>query len=91
MRILILGGGEVGSTVAKTLATAGHSVTVMDTNEATIQSLSDVLDIQTMVGNAASPVVLAQSGAADADFRQRGEGPAGRLRKAGTGGADREQ
>lgn len=68
MRILILGGGEVGSTVAKTLATAGNSVTVVDKNETTIQSLSDVLDIQTMVGNAASPMVLGEAGAADADL-----------------------
>ncbi|MBQ9682380.1 MAG: Trk system potassium transporter TrkA [Neisseriaceae bacterium] len=68
MRILILGGGEVGSTVAKTLATAGHSITVVDTDEDTIQALNDVLDIQTMVGNAASPVVLRQAEAADADM-----------------------
>ncbi|MBO4575781.1 MAG: Trk system potassium transporter TrkA [Neisseriaceae bacterium] len=68
MQILILGGGEVGSTVAKTLATAGNTITVVDTNESTIQALSDVLDIQTMVGNAASPLVLSQAGAADADM-----------------------
>ncbi|MBQ5429158.1 MAG: Trk system potassium transporter TrkA [Neisseriaceae bacterium] len=69
MRILILGGGEVGSTVAKTLANqAGNTITIIDQDESIIQSLNDILDIQTMVGNAASPMVLSQAGAADADL-----------------------
>ncbi|MBR7002601.1 MAG: Trk system potassium transporter TrkA [Neisseriaceae bacterium] len=69
MHILILGGGEVGSTVAKSLATqGGNTITIVDKDEAIIQSLGDILDIQTMVGNAASPVVMSQAGAADADL-----------------------
>lgn len=69
MRILILGGGEVGSTVAKDLATLpSNNVTVIDIAENALNALSDSLDIQTMIGNAASPSVLAEAGAADADL-----------------------
>ena len=43
MRILILGGGEVGSTVAKTLANqAGNTITIIDQDESIIQSLNDI-------------------------------------------------
>ncbi|MDO5686920.1 MAG: Trk system potassium transporter TrkA [Neisseria sp.] len=69
MRILILGGGQVGSTVAKNLVTqADNAVTVIDIDEAALKNLGESLDIQTLVGNAASPTVLAAAGAEDTDL-----------------------
>ena len=56
MKILILGCGQVGSAVAKSLAQQPNSdVTVIDSNAAAIQRLSDSLDIQTVIGTCTSP------------------------------------
>lgn len=69
MRILILGGGQVGSTVAKNLVTqSNNAVTVIDNDEAALKNLGESLDIQTLIGNAASPSVLAAAGAEDTDL-----------------------
>ncbi|MFS6938842.1 potassium transporter peripheral membrane protein [Neisseria animaloris] len=69
MKILILGSGQVGSTVAQNLASLpGNDVTIVDINEKALQNLSSRLDVQTMLGNGASPFVLRRAGAADADL-----------------------
>lgn len=69
VKILILGSGQVGANVAENLAMLpNNDVTVIDINEATLRHLGSKLDIQTLAGNAASPKVLAQAGAEDADL-----------------------
>lgn len=70
MKILILGSGEVGSTIAKNLVSQSgkNSVTVIDIDDNSLNALSDTLDVQTMLGNASSPSVLAEAGAADTDL-----------------------
>ena len=69
MKILVLGAGEVGSTVARNLVgNRNNDVTVIDKDERTIQKLGDAIDIQTILGNAASPVTLAAAKADDADL-----------------------
>ena len=63
MKILILGSGQVGSTIAQELAAMpNHDVTIIDTDEAAL------LDVQTIVGNGSSPMILEQAGAADTDM-----------------------
>ena len=68
MKILILGGGQVGSTVAENLANDANDITVVDQDEVVLKQLRDRLDIQTLVGNAAHPSVLAAAGADDSDM-----------------------
>nr|UOP05506.1 Trk system potassium transporter TrkA [Conchiformibius kuhniae] len=69
MKILILGGGQVGSAIAQELATMpGHDITVIDTDEHTLKTLGIQFDVQTITGNGASPVSLERAGAADADM-----------------------
>ncbi|WP_434777307.1 Trk system potassium transporter TrkA [Neisseria sp. Ec49-e6-T10] len=69
MKILILGGGQVGSSVAQNLATSkSNDITVVDTNDDVLKKLRDRLDIQTVEGNAALPSVLEQAGAKDTDL-----------------------
>ncbi len=69
MKILILGGGQVGSTVAHNLALMPQNdITVIDLDETALQHLNSKLDVQTVHGNAASPEILALAGAADADL-----------------------
>ena len=68
MKIIILGAGQVGSSVAEALSSEANDITVVDTDAARLKSLQDRLDLRTVVGNAAHPKVLAQAGAADADM-----------------------
>jgi len=68
MKILILGAGQVGSSVAATLAREDDDVTVVDTNEESLEKLQDHYDIQTINGHASHPDVLARAGAEDADL-----------------------
>ena len=67
MNIVICGAGEVGSHTADVLTTAGHSVTVIDSNVERLRAMTESLDIRALEGNAASSVTLAEAGAADAD------------------------
>ena len=69
MKILILGGGQVGRTAAEHLSREeANEVTVVDTNEDVLRDLQDRLDVRTVAGNAAHPTVLESAGAAEADI-----------------------
>lgn len=68
MKILILGAGQVGSTVAESLVNEANDITVVDADAEKLRVLQDRLDIRTVVGNAAHPSVLEQAGIADADM-----------------------
>ena len=68
MKIIILGAGQVGSSVAENLVSEANDITVVDTDIPRLQAMQDRLDLRTVVGNAASPHVLAQAGADDADL-----------------------
>ena len=68
MKILILGAGQVGSTVAESLVGEANDITVVDTDSEKLQQLQDRLDLRTLVGNAAHPSILEQAGIADTDM-----------------------
>lgn len=68
MKIIVLGAGQVGSTVAQNLALENNDVTVVDTNLTTLQELSNRIDLNTVYGHAAHPHILRQAGAEDADM-----------------------
>ena len=68
MKILILGAGEVGSTVAERLVSEANDITVVDFDAEKLHLLQDRLDLRTLTGNAAHPSVLEQAGIADADM-----------------------
>ena len=68
MKIIILGAGRVGSSVAANLASEANDITVIDENQSTLQELQDRLDIRTICGYASHPDVLGQAGADDADM-----------------------
>ena len=67
MNIIIAGGGKVGSTVAEHLAGEGHSVTIVDISDKTLDRLSNQLDVMCLKGNCASRDILIEAGAKDAD------------------------
>ncbi len=68
MKIIILGAGQVGGSVATNLANEANDITVVDENPAILQDLQDRLDIRTVTGHASHPETLAQAGADDADM-----------------------
>lgn len=69
MKILILGAGQVGSTVAQSLAREeANDITVVDLNSELLRELQDRLDIRTVEGFASHPGILRQAGAAEADM-----------------------
>jgi trk system potassium uptake protein TrkA len=68
MKIIILGAGQVGASVAANLASEANDITVVDDNAVILQELQDRLDIRTIKGYASHPDVLKQAGADDADM-----------------------
>jgi len=68
VKILILGAGQVGSTVAESLVSEANDITVVDFDGEKLRQLQDRLDLRTLAGNAAHPAVLEQAGIADADM-----------------------
>ena len=68
MRIVILGAGQVGASVAEALASEINDVTVVDQNGVCLAQLADRLDVRTVTGNAALPSVLRSAGIEDAEM-----------------------
>ena len=68
MKIIILGAGQVGASVAESLVSEANDIHVIDTDRVRLRQLQDRLDLRTVVGNAALPSVLRQAGAEDADL-----------------------
>ena len=68
MKIMILGAGQVGSTVAESLVGEANDITVVDSDGVKLRQLQDRLDLRTLTGNAAHPSVLEQAGIADTDM-----------------------
>lgn len=68
MKILILGAGQVGSSVAASLAREDDDITVVDKSSELLERLQDHYDIRTVQGKASHPDVLARAGAEDADL-----------------------
>jgi trk system potassium uptake protein TrkA len=68
VKIVILGAGRVGASVAESLVSEQNDITVVDTDPARLAELQDRLDLRTVTGNAAQPSVLRNAGADDADM-----------------------
>jgi Trk K+ transport system NAD-binding subunit len=68
MRIVILGAGQVGASVAEALASEANDITIVDQSREAIGDIADRLDVRTLVGNGALPSVLKNAGMDDADM-----------------------
>ena len=68
MKIIVLGAGQVGSTVAENLSSEANDITIVDQDAERLRNLQDHLDVRTVTGNASHPGVLARAGAQDADL-----------------------
>ncbi len=68
MKIIILGAGQVGSSVAANLCNEANDITVVDANPGHLSALADRYDLRTICGHASYPSVLERAGAHDADM-----------------------
>ena len=68
MKIIILGAGQVGGSLAETLLEENHDITLVDISERRLKEFADRLDIQTVAGRCSYPDILRQAGADDADM-----------------------
>lgn len=68
MKIIILGAGQVGSSVAANLVGEANDITVVDSDAKRLQELQVRLDLRTVQGHASHPEVLKRAGAEDADI-----------------------
>lgn len=67
MNIIIVGCGKVGDALAHKLLDEGHNITVVDTNAAKIQHITEEIDVMGVVGKGSSIAVLEEAGLEDAD------------------------
>ena len=68
MKIIILGAGQVGASVAANLVNEDNDITLVDNNPAALQLISERYDLRAITGVASHPAVLARAGARDADM-----------------------
>ncbi len=67
MKVVILGCGRVGATLATQLEQAGHTVTVIDNNNDAFQRLSPEFRGERITGNGVDQSVLRRAGIEEAD------------------------
>jgi len=68
VKIIILGAGQVGSSVAANLCSEANDITVVDSNPGCLATLQDRYDLRTIAGHASHPSILERAGAQDADM-----------------------
>jgi trk system potassium uptake protein TrkA len=68
MKILILGAGRVGESVAESLVSEKNDITVVDSDPARLRALQDRLDLRGVVGNCIQPSVMQEAGIEDTDL-----------------------
>lgn len=68
MKIVIVGGGQVGGTLAENLANEANDITVIDPQAECLRELQERLDIRTVNGYGSHPDVLVAAGIEDADM-----------------------
>jgi trk system potassium uptake protein TrkA len=68
VKIIILGAGQVGGTLAEHLADEQNEITVVDSEASTLRALQERLDIRTVLGDAAHPSTLFNAGAEHAEM-----------------------
>ena len=68
MRIVVVGVGKVGKTLADQLTREEHDVVVIDRNEEVLQRIQDMLDMLCVSGNGANAKTLLEAGVGKADI-----------------------
>tara|TARA_Y100000589_G_scaffold68526_2_gene60212 strand:+ start:205 stop:1575 length:1371 start_codon:yes stop_codon:yes gene_type:complete len=67
-KIIVFGGGQVGSSVAKILSDDGNDITLVDVDKSVLENLRDKMDIKTVHGLASHPSVQKLADAENSDM-----------------------
>ena len=62
MKVLILGAGQVGETLAQRMVSESSDVTLVDSDRQRLDQVVEHLDVSHLIGNAASPELLKNAG-----------------------------
>ena len=68
MSILIIGGGDIGATLAERLSSENKDVVLVESDEKRVRQLQEVADVQVVHGNGANPRVMREAGLDEADM-----------------------
>jgi trk system potassium uptake protein TrkA len=68
MKIIIVGAGQVGGTLAENLVGENNDISVVDIDGERLRELQDKMDLQVITGQGSHPDVLKNAGAEDADM-----------------------
>lgn len=68
MKIIIVGCGKVGLSLADQLNSEGHDITLIDCDNSKLRSVTDTIDVMGVVGNGAIYQVQMDAGITDADL-----------------------
>jgi len=68
MKIIIVGAGQVGGTLAENLVGENNEISVVDIDGEKLRELQDKMDLQVVTGQGCHPEVLKNAGAEDADM-----------------------
>lgn len=68
MKIIIVGGGKVGYTLAQQLSTEDHDITLVDNDANVLTHADETLDIMCIKGNGASAEILRSAGVGETDI-----------------------
>ncbi|MGN0441228.1 MAG: Trk system potassium transporter TrkA [Acutalibacteraceae bacterium] len=68
MKIIIVGCGKIGSTIARELNDEGHHIVVIDKNPQAVENLTGSIDIMGITGNGASFEILQEAEIENADL-----------------------
>ena len=67
-KIVICGAGRVGMSITEHLSNEGFDITVIDANAEALQKITELYDVQGVLGLASYPNVLDDAGIKDADM-----------------------
>lgn len=68
MRVVIVGAGKLGYSIAELLSQEEYDIVVIDTNEERLETVQENLDVLTIADNGSSPMVIAGSDVRGADI-----------------------
>ena len=68
MKVIVVGCGKVGKTIADELVKEGHDIVLVDQNASLVEEVTDSIDALGIVGNGASLNILKEAGVETADI-----------------------
>lgn len=68
MKIIIVGGGKIGSTLIESLENEGHDITVVDRDQKVIDEISNIYDVMCVCGNGVDNDTLKEADVANTEL-----------------------